>query len=345
MERKITNAGLIRIYLAQYKGPFGLFLLFCGVFAAVLYLYRLPAEAVLYGLVLCSTLGFIIVMINYRRFAKEYRMMERILRELGAEQADFYLKELPAAHSGMEKEYQRLIFMMCEKMRRMNEEFEAAKGDMTDYYTMWVHQIKTPISAMRLLLQTGEEGTAGGSGELAEQLFKIEEYVNMVLQYLRLDGGSDLLLKMYSLDDIIRQAVRKYAGMFVRRRLSLSYEPLECQVLTDEKWLVFVIEQVLSNAIKYTKQGGITICMEEGEGKTLVISDTGIGIAPEDLPRIFEKGFTGYNGHRDKKSTGIGLYLCRRILNRLSHTISVESEPGKGTRIRIDLDTVRIEPE
>lgn len=343
MEREITNAGLIRIYLAQYKGPFGLFLLFCGVFAAVLYLYRLPAEAVLYGLALCSALGFIIVMINYRRFAKEYRMMERMLRELGAGQADFYLKELPVAHSGMEKEYQRLIFMMCEKMRRMNEAFEAAKGDMTDYYTMWVHQIKTPISAMRLLLQTGEETDCGNG--LAEQLFKIEEYVNMVLQYLRLDGGSDLLLKMYSLDDIVRQAVRKYAGMFVRRRLSLSYEPLECQVLTDEKWLVFVIEQVLSNAIKYTKQGGVTIYMEEGEGKTLVISDTGIGIAPEDLPRIFEKGFTGYNGHRDKKSTGIGLYLCRRILNRLSHTISVESEPGKGTRIRIDLDTVRIETE
>ena len=176
-------------------------------------------------------------------------------------------------------------------------------------------------------------------------MFKIEEYVNMVLQYLRLDGGSDLVLNTYSLDDIVRQAVRKYAGMFVRRRLSLSYEPLNCQVLTDEKWLVFVIEQILSNSIKYTKRGGISIYMEEEEGKTLVISDTGIGIAPEDQPRIFEKGFTGYNGHSDKKSTGIGLYLCRRILSRLSHTISVESEPGKGTRIRINLDTARIEAE
>ncbi len=346
--RKITRMELIRIYLAQFKGPFGLFLLFCGIFGAVFYLYRLPVEAVLYGLALCSVLSLIIVVINYRRFAKEYRMLERILSELWTEPAGFYLEELPAAHSVREKEYQRLIFMLCEKMKRMNGEFESAKGDMTDYYTMWVHQIKTPISAMRLLLQTGEEGEeemARKDGELAEQLFKIEEYVNMVLQYLRLDGGSDLILNMCSLDDIVRQAVRKYAGMFVRRRLSLSYEPLDCRVLTDEKWLVFVIEQILSNAIKYTRQGGISIYMEEGENKTLVISDTGIGIAPEDQPRIFEKGFTGYNGHSDKKSTGIGLYLCSRILNRLSHTVSVESEPGKGTRIRINLDTVRIEVE
>ena len=344
MEKKLTNAELVRMYLAHFKRPFGLFLLFCGIFAAVFYLYHLPVEAVLYGGVLCGVMGLIIVILNYRKFAKEYRMMERILNELCTEPDGFYLDELPEAHSARENEYQRLIFLLCEKMKRMNGEFEAAKGDMTDYYTMWVHQIKTPISAMRLLLQTGE-GTACTEGELAEQLFKIEEYVNMVLQYLRLDGGSDLVLNMYSLDDIVRQAVRKYAGMFVRRRLSLTYEPLECRVLTDEKWLVFVVEQVLSNAIKYTKQGGISIYMEEGKDKTLVISDTGIGIAPEDQPRIFEKGFTGYNGHRDKKSTGIGLYLCRRILNRLSHTISVESEPGKGTRIRINLDTARIEVE
>lgn len=341
-KRKITKASLIRIYIAQFKGPFGLFLLFCGIFAVVFYLYHLPAEAVLYGLVLCSVLTFILVAVKYRKFAEEYRMMERILRELRTEPDGFYVEELPAARSVREGEYQRIIYLLCEKMRRMNGEFETAKGDMTDYYTMWVHQIKTPISAMHLLLQTGEET---GCGELAEQLFKIEEYVNMVLQYLRLDGGSDLVLKMYSLDDIVRQAVRKYAGMFVRRRLSLSYQPLEGQVLTDEKWLVFVIEQVLSNAVKYTKQGGVSIYMEEGEEKTLVISDTGIGIAPEDQPRIFEKGFTGYNGHSDKKSTGIGLYLCRRILNRLSHEITVESEPGKGTRIRIALDTVKMEME
>lgn len=257
----------------------------------------------------------------------------------------FYLDELPQAKSAMELEYHRLIFMLFEDRKRMSSRFEESKGDMTDYYTMWVHQIKTPISAMRLLLQTGGADLGGENGELAEQLFKIEEYVNMVLQYLRLDGGNDLVIKTYELDGIVRQAVRKYAGMFVRKRLTLNYLPPQTVVLTDEKWLVFVIEQILSNAIKYTKQGGISIYMEEGDGKVLVISDTGIGIAPEDQPRIFEKGFTGYNGRHDKKSTGIGLYLCRRILNRLSHTVSVESEPGIGTKIRFHLDTVQLETE
>lgn len=339
------KAELFRIYLAECRGPFGLFLLFCCIFACVFYLYRLPAEAVLYATALCIFPTAAVLMAGYRRFRRKYRTAERIRKEFLTDPDSFYLDELPQAKSAMELEYHRLIFMLFEDRKRMSSRFEESKGDMTDYYTMWVHQIKTPISAMRLLLQTGGADLGGENGELAEQLFKIEEYVNMVLQYLRLDGGNDLVIKTYELDGIVRQAVRKYAGMFVRKRLTLNYLPPQTVVLTDEKWLVFVIEQILSNAIKYTKQGGISIYMEEGDGKVLVISDTGIGIAPEDQPRIFEKGFTGYNGRHDKKSTGIGLYLCRRILNRLSHTVSVESEPGIGTKIRLHLDTVQLETE
>ena len=167
----------------------------------------------------------------------------------------------------------------------------------------------------------------------------------MVLQYLRLESeSSDLVLKTQNLDDIIRQAVKKYAPLFIRKKLTLVYEPVNCQVLTDEKWLEFVLEQILSNAIKYTKRGSVAVYMDDREEKTLVIADTGIGIAAEDVPRVFEKGFTGYNGRYDKRSTGIGLYLCRRVLNRLSHTIRIESEPGQGTRVYINLDTVNLQP-
>lgn len=276
------KAELFRIYLAECRGPFGLFLLFCCIFACVFYLYRLPAEAVLYATALCIFPTAAVLMAGYRRFRRKYRTAERIRKEFLTDPDSFYLDELPQAKSAMELEYQRLIFMLFEDRKRMSSRFEESKGDMTDYYTMWVHQIKTPISAMRLLLQTGGADLGGENGELAEQLFKIEEYVNMVLQYLRLDGGNDLVIKTYELDGIVRQAVRKYAGMFVRKRLTLNYLPPQTVVLTDEKWLVFVIEQILSNAIKYTKQGGISIYMEEGDGKVLVISDTGIGIAPED---------------------------------------------------------------
>ena len=147
------------------------------------------------------------------------------------------------------------------------------------------------------------------------ELFKIEQYVEMVLSYLRMEEmSSDLAFEEYQLDDIVRQAVRKYSQMFILKRIRLDFQPLQRAVLTDEKWLVFVVEQILSNALKYTKEGSISIYLTTYREKLmLAIRDTGIGISREDLPRVFEKGFTGYNGRADKKSTGIGLYLCKRL--------------------------------
>lgn len=166
----------------------------------------------------------------------------------------------------------------------------------------------------------------------------------MVLCYLRLDSDStDYVLKEYELDELIRQAVRKYAASFIRKKLRLEYEPVNCRVLTDEKWMLFVLEQVLSNALKYTKAGSISIS-QESPG-ILCIRDTGIGIAPEDLPRIFEKGYTGYNGRSDKKASGIGLYLCKRICRNLGHRIAAESAVGTGTVIRIDFRRAELEVE
>ena len=156
----------------------------------------------------------------------------------------------------------------------------------------------------------------------------------MVLCYLKLDEqGTDYVLRRCNLDEILRQAVRKYAGQFIRSKNKLLLEETRLAVLTDEKWLSFVIEQLLSNAIKYTRGGEIHITLRQPD--TLLITDTGIGIAPEDLPRIFEKGFTGYNGRSDKKSTGIGLYLCRRIAENLGCEISATSTVGIGTTVSL----------
>jgi signal transduction histidine kinase len=220
------------------------------------------------------------------------------------------------------------------------KEFSARYDDMTEYYTLWAHQIKTPIAAMRLLLQ--EEGPDPRA--LSEELFRIEQYVEMALCYLRLDGGvSDYVLREADLDEVIRQALRKYAPQFIRKKIRLNYEPVGAGALTDEKWLSFVVEQVLSNALKYTPGGEIAIRLEAP--LTLAISDTGIGIAPEDLPRVFEKGYTGLNGRFDKRATGIGLYLCRRIMTKLGHGISIESQPGEGTTVRLDLSVKPLEVE
>lgn len=214
-------------------------------------------------------------------------------------------------------------------------------SDMIDYYTMWAHQIKTPIAAMHLLIQ--DDGSEY-EHELKQELFKIEQYVQMVLQYLRLESDyTDFVIRKLELDSVIKQSVKKFAGQFIRKKLSLVYEETGETVLSDEKWLSFVIEQLLSNALKYTVKGKISIYMEKD--KTLVIEDTGIGISIEDLPRVFEKGFTGYNGRTDKKSTGIGLCLCKRICEKLGHRIWIESVSGEGTKVKIRLKSADIEIE
>ena len=213
--------------------------------------------------------------------------------------------------------------------------------ELVEYYTVWAHQIKTPIAAMRLLLQDADTDEQRA---LLEQVQSVEQYVEMVLGYLRLESpSSDYVIRNYALDDIVRQVVRKYASQFIRRKLRLEYTPLNVSVITDEKWLLFVIEQVLSNALKYTRSGSVSITLEAP--KTLCIRDTGIGIAPEDLPRVFEKGFTGCNGRTDKRATGIGLYLCRRILEKLGHTIAITSTVGEGTTVRIGLQQDALEVE
>ena len=184
------------------------------------------------------------------------------------------------------------------------------------------------VAALRLLLQSG----GADSGALTAEVLRIEGYVEMALGYVRLEGGSDFVLRSCDLDEVVRGCVRKYAQMFILKKLPLDFEETGLEVLTDEKWLAFVIEQLLSNALKYTSSGGIRIY---AEGRALVVEDTGIGIAPEDLPRLGERGFTGYNGREDKKSTGLGLYLSRRVCEKLGHRLELESEPGRGTRAKI----------
>lgn len=285
----------------------------------------------IYGVGINFFLILVLGGVDYVTYARKHQNLCR-MREVIQISVDAL--ELPT--DVIEADYEELIRLVHrDKMQQMTA-FENKKTDMTEYYTMWMHQIKTPIAAMRLLLQSEDHPS---NPELSEELFRIEQYVEMALQYLRLDSDtSDLLIQRYELDDIIREAVRKYAKLFIRKKIRLNYEAVDMQVLTDEKWLEFVIEQVLSNAIKYTPSGSISIYKKPEEKQVLVIEDTGIGIRAEDLPRVCERGYTGYNGHTDKRSTGIGLYLCKQILKKLSHEIWLESGPGQGTKVYIRLD-------
>ena len=236
-------------------------------------------------------------------------------------------------------DYQQIIQLLADEQAQFHTAMNQRYEDMVAYYTIWAHQIKTPIASMRLTMQNEDSSL---SRKLSGDLFRIEQYVEMVMMFLRLDSDStDYVIREHDLDVIVRQAVRKFAGEFIARKIQLVYEPVNTKVITDEKWLSFVVEQVLSNALKYTPSGSITISLEAP--KTLCIRDTGMGIALEDLPRIFEKGYTGYHGRADKKATGIGLYLCRRICNNLGHTLTVKSTVDVGTTVAIDLSQRKLE--
>ena len=234
--------------------------------------------------------------------------------------------------AGLEKIYQEIIQDQEKRCQREQKESREKLVRSREYYTRWSHQIKTPIAAMELLLQEEPADVRA----LKRELLKTSQYVEMALGYVRLDSGTkDLVIAWYPLDEIVRKSIRKYAGQFIRRRIRLIYEGTDQIVLTDEKWLSFIIEQLLSNAVKYTLKGTVTITVSEE--KKLTVTDTGMGIAPEDLPRIFEKGYTGYNGRMERKSTGIGLYLSQMAAKKLGHQITVESKLGEGSSFTIGL--------
>ena len=318
----------MRGYLREHGRVIAAFFVFTAVFGVTFALYGLPLEAVAYPAGLCALLGGALVLSGILRRRRQHKELAR-LREAGAALLD----ELPSLRTAEGRDCAAIIAALRRELARRETENQERQRELTAYYTAWVHQIKTPIAAMQLTLQGQDDPTAR---RLRSELGRVEQYVDMVLTYLRLhEGGSDYVIRSYSVDDIVRPAVRRFAGEFIDRRITLDYAPLERTVVTDEKWLRFVVEQVLSNALKYTPEGGRIAITWQEDG--LCISDTGIGIAPEDLPRVFEMGYTGTNGRIDRHASGIGLYLCRRICQNLGHTITARSVVGQGTTVHIGL--------
>lgn len=323
-------------YLKHRRRIFSIGLIFCVIFTVSFYLYRLPVRAVIYPALICAAITVAIVIFDFFRIRRDHNTLQSICTI-----TDAIAESFPEIDDIRDEDYQQIIHLISEEHNSYRAKTNRRYSEMIDYYTVWAHQIKTPIASMRLHLQNEDSAFAR---KLVADLHRIEQYVEMVLTFLRLNSEStDYVIKEYDLDKIVKQAVKKFSAEFIGRKLGLKYEPLNTTVITDEKWLSFVIEQVLSNALKYTPTGNITITLENE--KTLRIRDTGIGIAPEDLPRIFENGYTGYNGRTDKKASGIGLYLCKRICSNLGHTITANSVVDVGTTIDIDLAQAKLEVE
>lgn len=331
---EIRKTGFWFLAFTYARGKWRLFcavLILAFVFWLVFYLGGVPTESYGYAYLLSAFFLFLFLGWDFVRYKKKHMELLDIYNRINVE-----LKGLPKADGLLERDYQAILGRQYACNMEVVSQEDARKKDMIDYYTLWAHQIKTPITALNLLIQARE---GEGKAELSQQLIKIERYVEMVLQYLRMENmSSDLRLQEVKVKKLVNAAVKKDRTIFIHRKIRLSLQDMENTVLTDEKWMVFVIEQILSNSLKYTDTGGsISIYMKGGEESTLVIEDDGMGIKEEDLPRIFENGFTGYNGRMEKKSTGIGLYLCRQILDKLGHSVSVSSEPGKGTKVMIDM--------
>ena len=298
-------------------------------------LYHVPVKAVIYPIVL----GIIFNILFYGSDYYKARLKHNTIMNLTTN-AENVIFNLPETESLEEEDYQELISVLDKERRDKETEALWKYNDMTEYYTLWAHQIKTPIASMRLTLQNEDSRSAR---IVASDLSRIEQYVEMVLAYLRLESPSgDYVFKEYDLDEILKNAIKRFSSEFILRKIGLVYEPVNYKLIVDEKWFTFVIEQILSNALKYTAKGNISIYME---GDTLCISDTGIGIQAEDLPRVFERGYTGLNGRTDKKASGIGLYLCKEICKKISIGISIESCVNKGTTVKFDLHRYNLTKE
>ena len=337
LEKRLLFKESICSFLKARKVPIIIFTGIVAIFGTLFCLYNIPSDAIIYGTQLSIVWSGVCFLIDFYRYYKRHKLLH-----INREKFFDDVEQLPEQMDIIECDYQELVKELYRAKQELVSGNRIARKEMLDYYGMWVHQIKTPIAALDILLQNVEQNLYQSDeketiqetvpvADMKMELFKIEQYVEMALNYLRVeDISSDLSFKKCAVDDMVRQAIRKYAKVFISKKIQMDFKPTNVYTVTDEKWFVFVLEQLLSNSLKYTKEGKISIFME---GKALVIEDTGIGIPAEDIPRIFEKGFTGYNGREDKKSTGIGLYLCKNIMDKLQWNITADSEVGTGTKI------------
>ena len=325
---------IIKSYIKKNLKLYLLLIVFIFIFVLIFYLYNLPFEALFYSGLLCFVAALIVSIIDFNNYRKSYIDLKYLESNILNS-----MEDLPKSLDIRVEYYQKIIERLHNEVEKLKIDDNKKMEDLADYYSMWIHQIKTPIAAINFLLDNEEIDVKA----FRQELFKIERYVEMVLTYIRLGSEtSDYVITSINLDEVVRENIKKYATLFINKKIKLNYVSHETYVISDKKWLGFAFEQLLSNAIKYTKSGGeISINISESK---LIIEDNGIGIYEEDLPRIFEQSFTGLNGRYEKKSSGLGLYLCKKTLDKLQHKIEITSEINKGTKVEITFpvkDTLR----
>ncbi len=296
-----------------------------AVVAGVSYLAGQDASCARYMVLLISFFFLLFLCLDGLRYFRHRRILRGLPERFYEHAAEL---SLPEPSDALEADYSRLLRELAEAFGEMKRKHDRARNESLEYYTLWVHQIKTPIAALSLVLERMDGEAAG---VIRQELFKIERYADMALRYVKLsDIASDLVIETCRLEDVVRDSVRKFGIPIVYKKLAVEIGAIEATVLSDRRWLAFILEQLISNAVKYTGSGRIRIFMEAHE---LAVEDSGIGIRAEDLPMIFAKGFTGRNGRMDGRASGIGLYLAKKAADALGVRIRVKSRIGEGTTV------------
>jgi signal transduction histidine kinase len=297
--------------------------------------FKVSAANVLY-INLVSTAFFILYLIVKFLY---YKSFFKALNDIVRNERNEILNRLPKPKSYEQILFHEVLAALYNEQSAKIQRLQEQKKEYEEFITSWVHQVKTPIAVSRLLIENNSSSPSKNTlYSIEEELDKIENYIEQALYYSKIDDFSkDYLINEVELNRLVKEAVKKQAKTFINKKITIEMENTDLMVTTDKKWLLFILDQVLSNSLKYTSIGGkIKIYgLIEARVQKLIIEDNGIGIKPEDLDRVFDKGFTGYNGREAYKATGIGLYLSKKLARKLDHHISVESKYGEYTKVAI----------
>ena len=311
-----------------------IYLLFLICLELFLLIFDVHVSIMIASFVLVMLFGGALLAYEYQRRSGYYRRLFAALDQLDQK---YLVHELTSSPSFLEgKLLEEILYETDKSMSEHILQYQDALEDFKDYIEMWVHEVKLPIAAGQLILHNnpGEMNK-----KLREQFGRIENDVEQVLYYMRSENTEkDYLIKRCSLDELVQHVIRRNKDSLLYRRIRIEFEESGAMVFTDSKWIEFIINQIMSNAIKYCPEQGGCIRIETkemGHEARLIISDNGIGISASDLGRVFEKSFTGQNGRVSKTSTGMGLYLCDKLCRRLGHGIAIDSAPGEGTSVCI----------
>lgn len=316
-----------------------------GLFIAINLMIFMITSFLMYSANVASVIIFLIfcvwflplfsyMLIEYIKFRKYFNTVENILENLDKK---YLLPEILKEPNFIEGEkINYIIQMLSRDMHENVKYYKNIQEEYREYIEMWVHEIKTPIASTKLLI---ENNTNEITRKIYTQIDKIENFVEQVLYYSRSDEvGKDYIIKKIELSQIVKRVVKKNQRDFIGKRISLRLGELDEVIYSDAKWIEFILNQIVGNAIKYSKGQEDKIKIESkklANSVILTIEDNGVGISERDLNRVFEKGFTGENGRKFGKSTGIGLYLCKKLCNKMGLGLNIESEEDKGTKVTV----------